>query len=132
MPVWRRRGRVLSAVLLVVVAGLCLRHFGYRIGLSFFTVKYGGSLLWGTMVYLLVRMFLIAASRYRIATVAEMVAITVELVRLIHTPWLDAFRDTLFGALLLGKVFSLWNIFAYSLGIVLAMSLERWFLSKKL
>jgi Protein of unknown function (DUF2809) len=118
--VWRRRAWILLAALLVVIAGLCLRHFGYRMGLSFFIVKYGGSVLWGAMVYLLVAAVLLASRRYRIMAVAEAVAIGVELVRLVHTPWLDAFRDTVAGALLLGKVFSPWNILAYTLGIGLA------------
>lgn len=131
MLIWRLRGRVLLASLLVVVAGLCLRHFGYRLGLSFFIVKYGGSVLWGAMVCLLVRLFFIASSRCRIVMLGWTVAVVVELVRLIHTPWLDAFRETFAGALLLGKVFSFWNIVAYTIGIAIAASVESRFLPKK-
>lgn len=119
-PLFRRRVRFLLAALLVVIAGLCLRLFGYKMGLSFFVVKYGGSVLWGAMVYLLVAAGLVVSRRYRMIAIAGAVAVAVELVRLLHTPWLDAFRDTIAGALLLGKVFSLWNLLAYSLGIGLA------------
>ena len=53
-----------------------------------------------------------------------MIAILAELFRLYHTPWLDAFRLTLAGALLLGRIFSWWNIVAYGLGIALAALFE--------
>jgi hypothetical protein len=49
----------------------------------------------------------------------------VELFRLVHAPWLDAFRLTLAGALLLGRIFSPWNVLAYGVGIALAMLLDR-------
>jgi hypothetical protein len=44
---------------------------------------------------------------------------------LIHAPWLDAFRLTLPGALLLGRIFSLWNMLAYGVGIMFAVGLDR-------
>ena len=53
------------------------------------------------------------------------IAIGVELFRLVHFPWLDAFRLTLPGALLLGRVFSVWNMVAYGVGIGLGMLLDR-------
>jgi hypothetical protein len=53
------------------------------------------------------------------------IAVCVELFRLAHAPWLDAFRLTTAGALLLGRVFSPWNMLAYGVGIILAMLLDR-------
>jgi hypothetical protein len=49
----------------------------------------------------------------------------VELFRLVHAPWLDAFRLTTAGALLLGRVFSPWDVLAYGVGIALGMLLDR-------
>jgi hypothetical protein len=49
----------------------------------------------------------------RALMLALLIAILVEAFRLVHAPWLDAFRLTLPGALPLGRVFSLWNILAY-------------------
>jgi hypothetical protein len=51
-------------------------------------------------------------------------AVTVELSRLIHAPWLDDFRLTTAGALLLGRVFSLWNMAAYGCGIAVGAALD--------
>ena len=101
-----------------------LRRYGYAINLPFVIVKYGGSLLWGAMVYWLLAAIFVSSGRFRIATTALLVAVAVELFRLWHTPDLDAFRLTTAGALLLGRVFSLWNIVAYAAGIALALALD--------
>jgi len=116
---------MLRATAAVIVAGLLLRVYGYRIGLPFFCVKYGGSLLWGAMVYGLVASALSKIRPWPVAAASLAVAVTVELSRLIHTPALDAFRLTLAGALLLGRIFSPWNILAYGLGIAAALTIDK-------
>jgi threonine/homoserine efflux transporter RhtA len=59
------------------------------------------------------------------AAIAALIAIGVELFRLMHAPGLDAFRLTTAGALLLGRVFSPWNVVAYGFGIVAGALLDR-------
>ena len=110
--------------LLIIASGLALRRFGPGLGLPFFFVKYGGSVLWGTMVFFLVAIAAPTRSPSAIALSAT-VAICVELSRLVHTPWLDDFRLTTLGALLIGRVFSPWNMLAYGAGIGLGMWLDR-------
>lgn len=105
--------------LAVIAAGLMLRLFGYRLGLPFFLVKYGGSVLWGSMVFLLVGT-IVPNVRSRAIWISVAIALIVEFIRLVHFPALDAFRTTQFGLLLLGRVFSLWNIVAYCVGIIIA------------
>jgi hypothetical protein len=123
----RRSAHIVRACLClcVIVCGLTLRGIGLQLGLPAFVVKYGGSVLWGTMVFFLVAMSASNLSRPGIALVAAMIAISVELFRLVHLPWLDAFRLTLPGALLLGRVFSVWNMVAYGVGIGLGLWLDR-------
>lgn len=118
--------RSLACAAIVIALGLALRLLGYRIGLPFFIVKYGGSVLWGMMVFWLTGALLAGKSLRFVLVASALVAVAVELIRLYHTPWLDDFRATFFGALLLGRVFSLWNILAYLIGIALALGLERW------
>jgi hypothetical protein len=77
------------------------------------------------MVFFLVAMAAPTRSPSAIALISATVAICVELFRLVHTPWLDDFRLTTLGALLIGRVFSPWNMLAYGVGIVLAMWLDR-------
>ncbi|MGV1833150.1 DUF2809 domain-containing protein [Rhizobium rhizogenes] len=120
------RGRLLLvvALLVTIASGLALRRYGYAINLPFVVVKYGGSLLWGAMVYWLLAAIFVPQGRFRLAVVALFIAVVVELLRLWHTPDLDAFRLTAAGALLLGRVFSPWNIVAYAAGIALALALD--------
>jgi Protein of unknown function (DUF2809) len=109
----------------VIASGLALRTYGYRLGLPFEVVKYGGSVLWGSLVYFLVAVLApTRAARHRVC-VAAGITISVELFRLVHTPWLDAFRLTTAGAWLLGRVFSPWNIVAYLSGIALAATMAK-------
>ena len=114
-----------ALALAVIACGLSLRWYGFPIGLPAFIVKYGGSLLWATMVFLLVGALLPRLTRRQIAIIAAMIAVVVELSRLVHSPWLDAFRLTTAGALLLGRIFSLWNLVAYAVGIAFGAWIDR-------
>jgi len=122
----RQRSLIRAALALVVIAcGLSLRWYGFPLGLPAFVVKYGGSLLWAMMVFLLVGVVLPRLTRSRMAAIAAVIAIAVEFSRLVHTPWLDAFRLTTAGALLLGRIFSLWNLVAYAAGIAFGIWIDR-------
>jgi hypothetical protein len=66
-----------------------------------------------------------ARASSNIALISASIAICVELFRLVHAPWLDDFRLTTLGALLIGRVFSPWNMLAYGVGIALGMLLDR-------
>src|ERR1700686_3431574 len=109
----------------IVAAGLALRGLGLGLGLPAFFVKYGGSVLWGTMVFFLVAMAASNLSRRRIALISAAIAICVELFRLVHAPWLDAFRLTLPGSRLLGRLFPAWDMLAEGVGSVWGMLLDR-------
>ncbi|MCZ7472585.1 DUF2809 domain-containing protein [Agrobacterium sp. O3.4] len=119
-PSYFARLRLLGAAIAVIMCGLCLRAFGYDVGLPFVAVKYGGSVLWGAMVFLLLAAVFPSGWRGYEARAAILVAVAVEFIRLVHFPALDAFRSTTAGALLLGRVFSPWNIVCYIAGIAAA------------
>jgi len=110
--------------LIIIISGLALRHFGLGLGLPASMVKYGGSVLWGAMVFFLVAIITPRFPRFHIAAASVVIAVGVELFRLVHTPWLDAFRLTLAGALLLGRIFSMWDIVAYVAGICMALAFD--------
>jgi Protein of unknown function (DUF2809) len=116
--------------LAIMISGLALRGFGL-LGLPALVVKYGGSMLWATMVFFLVALAASRLSRWSIALISAAIAIGVELFRLVHAPWLDAFRLTLAGALLLGRIFSLWNLLGYGAGIVLGVAIDRFAMSPR-
>jgi hypothetical protein len=111
--------------LAIILVGLALRRYGFGLGLPAVVVKYGGSALWAMMVFFLVAIAASNLSRHHVASIAAAIAVGVELFRLVHTPWLDDFRLTTAGALLLGRIFSLWDLLAYGVGIILGMLLDR-------
>jgi uncharacterized protein DUF2809 len=123
----RRSASIIRAGLClgIIVSGLALRRFGLGLGLPSSVVKYGGSILWGTMVFFLIAMLARHWSRWRIAATSAAIAIGVELFRLVHAPWLDTFRLTVAGALLLGRIFSPWDMLAYGAGIGFGILLDR-------
>ncbi len=118
-PIW------LSAALIVLTmfAGLAIRfaHFG----LPAWLVKYGGSALWAIAIYWLVSSVPRARPVGRAAVIAGVIAILVELLKLVHTPALDAFRRTFAGVLLLGRIFSYTDIAVYWLAIAVAAMIDR-------
>jgi Protein of unknown function (DUF2809) len=113
----------------IIVSGLVLRGYGFGLGLPSPVVKYGGSVLWGTMVFFVVAIVASSLSPSSIVLISASIAVSVELFRLVHAPWLDAFRLTTAGALLLGRIFSPWNMLAYGVGIGLGTALDRFGMS---
>ena len=118
-PLW------LSTLLILgtIAAGLTLRltHFG----LPQPVVKYGGSILWAAMIFWIVTTLGPRLPAVRAAFAAGAAALAVELFKLYHSPALDAFRLTFPGALLLGRIFSGWDMVAYAIGITAAALADR-------
>lgn len=112
-----------SLILATIAAGLALRLT--HVGLPFLVVKYGGSLLWAAMIYWIASTLCPRSPLVRTAILSAGIASTVEFFKLVHSPGLDAFRLTLPGILLLGRVFSPWDFAAYAVGIIAAASADR-------
>ena len=111
----RERLAYAAATMAIVCAGLICRWPG--LGLPWPVAKYAGSALWGAMVYAGLRALWPRTPLSWSVIAACAIAIGVECLRLYHQPALDAFRATLAGQLLLGRLFSPWNIVAYGIGI---------------
>ena len=99
----------------IVCAGLLCRS--PALGLPWPAAKYSGSALWAAMIYASLRAINPRATIVGTLEAAIAIAICVEFFRLYHQPGLDSFRTTLAGQLLLGRIFSLWNVVAYAFGI---------------
>jgi len=118
--------RITYAVLMLITIAVGLAWRMVPLGLSPFWFKYGGSALWAIAVYWLIAACLPRLSAVGLGCLAAIVAVVVEFSRLWHMAAVDAFRLTLAGRLLLGRFFSLKNIVAYWIAIVLAGLLDRW------
>ena len=119
----QRRTMAVALASIAIACGLVWR-LG-RIPLPFFAYKYGVSMLWALAIYWLV---CTAAPRWNVAMAAAAAAlfsISIEFFKLYHSTAMDAFRLTLAGKLILGRVFSWKDIAAYVLAIVTAALLDN-------
>src|SRR5262245_19901624 len=114
-PSLRRRLCYAGIAVALVITGLTWRS--PLLGLPWVVAKHGGSVIWGTMMFFAAAAFLPRLAIVAVAT--AIVAAAVEFSQLLHVPWLDDFRRTTFGMLLLGRTFSWWDIVSYWTGITI-------------
>lgn len=110
-------GRPAYAALTLAIIGAGLLCRWPPLGLPWPVAKYAGSGLWGAMAYCGLRLINPRVAISADLAAACIIAVAVEMLRLVHQSDLDAFRATLAGRLLLGSHFSLWNLAAYGAGI---------------
>ena len=87
-------------------------------------------MLWALMIYWIVSTLLGSARPAVGAIVSGLMATEVECIKLYRAPWLDAFRLTLPGVILLGRYFSLRDIAAYWVAIALGAFIDSKFLRR--
>ncbi len=91
-----------------------------------FAWKYGGSALWAMAVYWVLALLLPRERGARLGVLAAGGAAAVECFKLVRSPALDAFRETLPGKLLIGRYFTLGAIAAYWLAIAAVALVDAW------
>lgn len=113
---FQQRFRYAAVAGLIIVVALGLRAIWAW--LPFFINIWLGDFLWAVMLYYL-GIALFWPANKRVFTLALVVFCwLIEGSQAWHTPWLDAFRDTGFGGLLLGHGFLWSDIVAYTAGSV--------------
>jgi hypothetical protein len=112
----------LSVMLITVVSGLTIRFA--HLGLPTSMVKYGGSALWAAMIYWVCSTLLPSWRLLWSAMISGILGTAIEFLKLYNPPWLDAFRSTLPGILLLGRIFNPWDIVVYWIAIALGVGLD--------
>jgi hypothetical protein len=118
-----RRSAICALILVITIPiGLAVRLL--PLGLPWFLYKYLGSLLWAVALYWFLAALLPRLRSRTVAALAILIAIILELSRLIPIAPIDAFRLTFSGKILLGRLFSIKNIAAYLVAIVLTATLD--------
>lgn len=118
----RSRWRYAVAVAVVIAAGLGSRAVAPA--LPWWLAKNAGDVLYATMVFFGIGF---VAPRIRTSTAAVIAlafCAAIECSQLVHTPWLDAVRDTLPGHLVLGQGFHAFDLACYAIGVALGVVLE--------
>lgn len=90
-----------------------------------------GDYLWGIMLFWAGRLFFLGVDKPKMTYALVVFCWCVEASQAFHRPWLDAFRDTTFGGLLLGHGFLWSDIIAYTAGVVSGYFIDKYFLDKK-
>ncbi len=84
-----------------------------------------GDALWAAMMVWLVSTVAPARPQLHRATLAVAICWAVEYSQRYHVPWIDAWRGTLLGRLVLGSDFDPRDLVAYAVGVVAACLIER-------
>lgn len=115
----------LSAALITgtTASGLAVRKL--PIGLPQAIVKHGGSILWALLIYWVISALRPMWTPRQSGVFAVVITTTVELSQLYHAPALDALRETTFGALMLGRVFSPWDVISYAAAVVFGVTIDQ-------
>ena len=122
--------RLVYALTFAVIVGAGLLSRRPELGLPWPVAKWSGSILWGAMVYVAISLIGPQQKPNHKLLLAAAIALLVEFSRLYHASWLDEFRRTTAGALLLGRIFSPWNLLAYLTGIAAARIADAFLLQR--
>ncbi len=117
MTAMRSRAVYFSTVLVVIGLGLLSREVPV-LG------EYPGDVLWTVMVFFVLGGVFRSARGWLLALAALAISWAVEFGQLYHTQWLDAFRATTPGHLMLGSGFSRMDLAAYAMGAVAGWMLD--------
>jgi hypothetical protein len=116
---------VIYALLLAVTIALGLASRRFAGALPPFVAAYAGDTLWAVAAYWALALVRPNMARTHRALLALSVAFTVEVSQLFHPAWLDAIRRTRMGGWLLGFGFVWSDLVCYTVGVAIAMSVDR-------
>ncbi len=120
-----KRQRKLYAVVIVVVIVLGLLSRRFPNALPAMLGKYPGDALWALMIFFGIGFLFPRLASVRVAGSALAFSGAVEFSQLYQAPWIEAWRETLAGRLILGRGFAWNDLAAYAVGVFIAWVLER-------
>jgi hypothetical protein len=98
--------------------------------LPYFINFWIGDFLWAIMLFWACRFVFLHSNRLLMSTLLIVFCWCIESSQLLHTDWLDAFRNTTFGGLLLGHGFLWSDIIAYTCGVIVGYLIDAFFILK--
>jgi hypothetical protein len=110
-------------IALTCLLGLSSRRFAGH--LPGFVAAYAGDTLWALALFLFLGLIRPRAATERLAAMALILSLSVEISQLYHAPWIDAIRQTTLGGLILGYGFLWSDLVCYAVGVSLGAVLER-------
>lgn len=117
------------AVVFTILLGLASRKFSHL--LFPFLAEDAGDVLWAMMVYFGFRFLFVNKSLLPAILFSLLFSFGIEFSQLVQEDWINRIRSTTLGALILGKGFLTVDLFRYTIGILLATSIDKLFLRHK-
>ncbi len=108
--------------------GIGPRRFGAH--LPAFITTYAGDALWALALFLVLGLIRPRSTTGRLAALALLLSLLVELSQLYHARWIDSIRGTTVGGLVLGFSFLSSDLVCYAVGVVMGVALE-WALRRR-
>ena len=100
----------LALIIITILLGLLSRHIN---GVPLFI----GDILWGLMVYFIVRFLFINQSIKWVTIASLLFCYAIEFSQLYQAPWINNIRHTVIGGLVLGETFVWSDLLCYAVGI---------------
>ncbi|MCS7464140.1 DUF2809 domain-containing protein [Paenibacillus doosanensis] len=118
----RIRIQYFVAVVITIILGLSSRRFADRI--PELIAEHAGDMLWAAMVYFGFRFVFVRRGFILAAVLSIVFSYAVEFSQLYQAAWINRLRDTVLGALVLGKGFLPADLLRYLLGIAIACGMD--------
>jgi glycopeptide antibiotics resistance protein len=113
-----------TAVVLAILLGLASRRYGDF--LPVFIAENAGDTLWAMMVYFGFRFLLVDKRPSYSFWLSILFSYGIELSQLYQAEWVNLLRSTTLGALVLGRGFLMVDLVRYTVGILIAASVDKW------
>ncbi|MFB3164682.1 DUF2809 domain-containing protein [Neobacillus sp. 179-J 1A1 HS] len=117
------------AVIITILLGLASRKYSHL--LFSFLAENAGDVLWAMMVYFGIRFLFFKKTIETAILLSFLFSFGIEFSQLNQEDWINQIRGTMLGALILGKGFLTVDLIRYTIGIVIASTLDRVMIIKK-
>jgi hypothetical protein len=115
------RNRLIYALIMPIVVMLGIGSRAYFEILPDFISTYAGDTLWALMAFLVIGFIFPSLSTVKVAAIALLFSVCIELSQLYHAPWIDEIRQYRLGALVLGHGFLWSDLVCYSVGVAMGV-----------
>jgi len=110
----KERVKYIVLIVVTVLTGIASRQID---GIPLFI----GDTLYATMIFFMVKFIWTKGKALKIAVISLLVTFAIEFSQLYKAAWISNIRSTLLGRLVLGQGFLYSDLFAYVLGVLLAI-----------
>lgn len=124
------RNRLFYVFVILSVIGLGLGSRASPHLLPDFIATYAGDTLWALMAFLMIGFIFPSASTIRVAIIALLFSLFIEVTQLYHAPWIDEIRHHRLAALILGQGFLWSDLVCYTVGVAIGATVELIILEK--